>query len=136
MKHRRKVIISESLVALTGDAVSAAVLHVLLEEHKANLEQDALVEQAQRSGLTVDIPLTEGWVRKSARQLSVDLLGLAGRRTLARRLDEIVEQGWLHKRNNPSGELDRTYQYRPNVRKIKRDLGELATTWEDTDEQL
>ena len=46
--------------------------------------------------------------------------------TVARKLAELVNDGWIRRRNNPNYTWDRTYQYRPAIREIQIALQELG----------
>jgi DNA-binding MarR family transcriptional regulator len=127
MKTKR-VVIREELVKLTGDWLSALVLNqfmywsertkdvgsFLKEENKRRTEQTFSEDDIEN--------FKHGWIYKTAEELNDELMVGISRHTISRRIDLLVEKGWLTRRNNPKYKWDHTYQYRTNTLKIEEDL--------------
>jgi len=136
VKRQRIVVVRECIWELTGqDFYAAAVLGQMLYWSLRTKDIDGyLEEENQRMAQTGDkanVALTRGWVYKSAEELSEELMEICSRRTVGRRLDKLVEAGWLEKRNNPNHQWDRTLQYRPNLKAIDQGLQEIGYSLED-----
>lgn len=136
VKRQRVVVVRECIWELTGqDFYAAAVLGQMLYWSLRTKDIDGyLEEESQRmaqTGAEANVALTKGWVYKSAEELSEELLEICSRRTVSRRLDKLVEAGWLEKRHNPNHQWDRTLQYRPNLKAIDQGLQEIGYSLED-----
>lgn len=136
LHRQRVVVVRECLWKLTDkDFYSAAVLGQLLYWTLRTKDIDEyLAAEAQRmaqEGDRANVEATGGWVYKSAAELSEELLQICSRPTVNRRLDALVEAGWLERRNNPNHQWDRTLQYRPDLRAIDEGLQEMGYSLED-----
>lgn len=125
MTHLKRVVIKEELVALTGDALSALLLNQILYWSERVQDFDAFIAEEKRRGGDPNIELTNGWIYKSAPELGEEIMMDVSTATIRRRLEELVEAGYLDKRESPA-KWDRTYQYRPNIYTIQRDLAGLG----------
>jgi hypothetical protein len=128
MKTKIKTVtLKENLVALTGDPIAAMILSQMLYWSERTRDTDKyLEEELRRANGDSSCELTNGWIYKSAEELSEELMGIASSSTISRRLRQLVKSGWLGRRNNPNHKWDRTLQYRPNIVKIQSDLLELG----------
>ena len=136
VKRQRMVIVRECIWSLVDeDFYAAAALGQMIywslrtEDIDAYLREEA--NRMRQTGEQVNVPLTYGWVYKTAEELAQELLDICSRQTMARRLDALVTAGWLEKRNNPRHQWDRTLQYRPNLQAIDEGLQELGYSLED-----
>jgi len=124
----KRVPLKEELVALTGDFVKALILQQFLYWSERVIDfDDFIIEEKERlPGL--EIELRHGWIYKSTEQLHDELMfgESLSPRTVKRRLDEIVNAGYLVSRNNPDHKWDRCLQYRPDIQKIQTDLQKMG----------
>jgi len=124
----RRVVIKEELVALTGDATRAILLNQFLYWQARVRDYDRfLLEELKRrsqgeSSVSDEIPLSNGWIYKSAEELGEEVMLGLSKQSILRRLDELVAAGWLHRRRNPKHAWDRTLQYRCDLQRIHADL--------------
>lgn len=125
-----RLVIKEELVLLTGDIISALVLNQFIYwSNKVKDFDKFLVEEATRQKLNDGEEISNlrnGWIYKSAEEMTEELLGIASEKTIQRRMKELVEKGFLAARNNPENNWDRTIQYRVNILLIQKELQELG----------
>lgn len=137
MKKLKRAVIKEELVALTGDYKKAIVLNQMIfwservsdfdkfiEEEKKRLETYGSTEEDMLRSEALE--LTNGWIYKTAEQLSEETMMNIHKSTMGAILNELVEKGWLSRRRNPKIKMDRTFQYRVNLLKIQKDLLDLG----------
>jgi len=122
----KRVPIKEELVAITGDFIKAVVLQQFIywSERTKDYDQFVLEErlQAERYDNDFKAELKNGWIYKSAIELSEEtMLGL--KHTAMRdHIKILVKKGFLSERTNPIDKRDRTIQYRVNILAIQLDL--------------
>jgi hypothetical protein len=130
MRKLKRAVIKEELVALTGDAVKALLLNQLLYWTERAWDFDQFIEEekarAERNGRRVIMPLTKGWITKTADQLSEELMIGLSKSNIRRHILCLVERGWIEERENPNDRWSRTKQYRVNLIKIRDDLARLG----------
>lgn len=98
------IIVKEELIILTKDIKKAILLsHFIYLSEETNKD----------------------WIYKSMYELKRELLNTFSVATIARRLDKLVECGWLLRRKNLQDDWDRTYEYKVNLDKIHKDLREI-----------
>ena len=118
-------VIRKDLVDLLGDAIEAVVLHQLIYWTKTIHTFDKLLlEEAARAkdnGVGADYPFAEGWIYKSADELTDEVM-LGSRAQVARKLVSLEERGYIVTRQNPKYRWDRTKQYRLDLIKLEKDL--------------
>jgi hypothetical protein len=133
MEKLKRVVIKEELVCLTGDAFSALALNQYIYWIERMNDVDKYIKEEKERDPDLEIELTHGWIYKTAKDLHDELmLGESlSERSLRRIIDKLVDAGWLDRRNNPKVKWDRTYQYRPNIRRIQIDLQELGFSLEN-----
>ena len=108
VRRLKFVKLREELMALTGDHVKSMILDRFL--------------YFKDSG-----KLAGGWIYKSAKELAeVDMFGVAHRTTVCRRLSDLVGDGYLESRSNPSNPRDNTLQYRVDLERLVEDLGKIG----------
>ena len=122
----RRVPIKEELVEITGDYIKAVILQQFIywSERTKDYDQFVLEERlcAERCGYDYNAELKNGWIYKSAEQLSEEtLLGLK-HTAMRTHIKVLVEKGFLSERTNPIDRRDRTIQYRVNILAIQLDL--------------
>ncbi len=126
-KKLKRVVLKEELIALTGDWLKALILNQFLYWGKRRKEFDAFILEERLRIADPNIELTHGWIWKSVKELAEEIMVKPlSDDTINRRIAEIVESGWLEQRRNPKHKWDRTYQYRPAIRKIQSDLQALG----------
>jgi len=126
----KKAVIRENLVALTGGWLKALILNQFIYWSERSKDTDDFLQEekkrSEKEGKEMDIPLQYGWIYKNAVELNDELMVNIHRTTMRKMLSEIVKEGWLDVRTNPTYKWDRTLQYRPNIVKIQTDLGGLG----------
>lgn len=122
----RRVVIREELFALTGNALSARILDQLLYWSKRVKDYDQFLAEekarATRSKAPLDAPLSFGWIYKKTTELADEIMADEGKTTIRRRLQEMIDIGWISQRTNPQHTWDKTLQYRVNVLAVIEDL--------------
>lgn len=124
-KKLKRATIKEELVVLTGDCLKAVVLNQFIYWSERTRDFDAFIEEEKKRNPETVVNLTHGWIYKSAKELSDEVM-IGSHDTVARKLAELVKEGWIKRRNNPNYTWDRTYQYRPAIREIQIALQELG----------
>lgn len=124
-KKLKRATIKEELVVLTGDCLKAVVLNQFIYWSERTRDFDAFIEEEKKRNPETVVNLTHGWIYKSAKELSDEVM-IGSHDTVARKLAELVKDGWIKRRNNPNYTWDRTYQYRPAIREIQIALQELG----------
>ena len=124
-KKLKRATIKEELVVLTGDCLKAVVLNQFIYWSERTRDFDAFIEEEKKRNPETVVNLTHGWIYKSAKELSDEVM-IGSHDTVARKLAELVNDGWIKRRNNPNYTWDRTYQYRPAIREIQIALQELG----------
>lgn len=126
----RVSVVKEELYALTCDALGARILNQFLYWSERTNDYDKFIrEEIARSandGTEVDFPLTNGWIYKKVGELREEIMADESDTTVRRRLQQLVDIGWLDERTNPIHKWDKTLQYRPNLLKICFDLSILG----------
>lgn len=130
-RRLRSCLVKEELFTLTGNALSARILHQMLYwTERVKDVDDLLTEEMERSRMTggtpVDFPLAKGWIYKKADELKIEVLADESEATVRRRLQELVKAGWLHERHNPEHRWDKTLQYRLNFIQLVKDLHKIG----------
>lgn len=135
-RRLKRVVVKEELVKLTCDRLAAEILDQMLYWSERTYDFDRFIEEEKQRDPESNMPLTHGWIYKSARELREELMLDASARTVNRRLEELVAKGWLDRRRNPRHQWDKTWQYRPNIHKIQSDLADLGYALEGYPLQL
>ena len=130
VKPLKRIVIKEELVALTGDFKKAIVLNQFLYWQERVEDFDKLIEEQKRrasnEGIEINMPEQNGWIYKTAEELSEEtMLGMSPQ-TVRRIIKSLVENGWLQERCNPEFKWDKTLQYRINFHKLIDDLKEIG----------
>jgi hypothetical protein len=120
VRQEKIAMIKESYYTITGDALEAMLLNQMIYWSQRVSDYDKLVaeENMRRSMLNkdkTDIPLSYGWIHKTAAELKDEIMSDSSSKTIMRKLDSLVTKGFLDRRNNPNFLYDRTYQYRVNI---------------------
>ena len=123
----KRVPIKEELVAITGNHIRAVILQQFIYWSERTKDYDDFVleerKQAEKYGGDYKAELKNGWIFKSAEELSEEtMLGL--KHTAMREHLKFLskEKGFLSERTNPSDKRDRTIQYRVNILAIQLEL--------------
>ena len=130
VKMLKRIIIKEEFVILTGDFRKAIILNQFLYWQERVNDFDKFIEEeknrAKNEGMDINMPAQNGWIYKTAEELSEEtMLGLSPQ-TMRRIIKELVENGWLLERNNLLYKWDKTTQYRINFPKLIKDLNDLG----------
>ena len=126
-RHKRAVL-CEELTAITDDAKEAIILHQLLYWVPRMRDVDAYIEEVRNQlqqgvdrNADVDLPKANGWIYKSANELSEETM-IGSDTTVRRRLRRLIEAGFIEERDSPHSEWDNTLQYRVDAAAIEAAL--------------
>ena len=125
-KELKEAVIREEYVALTGHWISAVMLNQFLYWGKRTNDTDKYIIEEQERDENVNIELTHGWIWKKADELADEIMIKMSTSTARKYIKELTDAGWLDVRRNPKHKWDKTLQYRPNIRKIDRDLKKIG----------
>ena len=130
MKPLKRVVIKEELVALTGDFRPAIILNQFIYWIERMKDTDRYIleekERASKEQLEVSIDESNGWIYKTAEELNEELMVGMSKATIGKYINQLVEAGYLAKRNNPKYKWDKTLQYRVDLVKVQKDLAKLG----------
>ena len=130
MKPLKRVVIKEELVALTGDFRPAIILNQFIYWIERMKDTDRYIleekERASKEQLEVSINESNGWIYKTAEELNEELMVGMSKATIGKYINQLVEAGYLAKRNNPKYKWDKTLQYRVDLVKVQKDLAKLG----------
>lgn len=121
----KKAVIREDLLSITKDYRKAILLNQFIYWSERVSDADKFIEKeneiAKNNG-EAERELFYGWIYKTAEELADEvMLGLSASQ-IRRYINDLVELGYLSKRNNPKYKWDRTLQYRVNLVNIAKDL--------------
>lgn len=121
----KKAVIREDLLSIAKDYRKAILLNQFIYWSERVSDADKFIEKeneiAKNNG-EVERELFYGWIYKTAEELADEvMLGLSASQ-IRRYINDLVELGYLSKRNNPKYKWDRTLQYRVNLVNIAKDL--------------
>lgn len=124
----KRAIIKEEYVEITGDVFSAVILNQFIYWLDKMRDVDEYITQerkrATENGSSVKIELTNGWIYKTAEELSNEtMLGLS-ENTIRKYLQNLIDKGFLTVRTNENYKWDRTKQYRVDLVAIEMALSE------------
>ena len=83
-------------------------------------------ERALKEQLEVSMDESNGWIYKTAEELNEELMVGMSKATIGKYINQLVEAGYLDKRNNPKYKWDKTLQYRVDLVKVQKDLAKLG----------
>lgn len=121
----KKAVIREDLLSITKDYRKAILLNQFIYWSERVSDADKFIEKeneiAKNNG-EVERELFYGWIYKTAEELADEvMLGLSASQ-IRRYINDLVDLGYLSKRNNPKYKWDRTLQYKVNLVNIAKDL--------------
>ncbi|UZQ81904.1 hypothetical protein [Thermoanaerobacter sp. RKWS2] len=132
MQELKRVIVKEELVALTGDLIEAIILDQFLRWSEKVEDFDRfIVEEKERTKLNEinqNSSLTNGWISKKISELKNETMLTDSEKTIRRKVQNLVEKGFLQERQNPIYKWDKTLQYRVNLVYIAKKLHEIGYT--------
>jgi len=128
MSKLKRAVITEELCSITKDIWEAVLLHQFLYWSTRTGDADRYVLEERNRDPETNIPLTRGWIYKTASEISDEIMASVSIETIRIRLNNLVDAEWLDRRKNPKHKWDRTYQYRPNMQKIEAALRENGYT--------
>jgi hypothetical protein len=123
----KKAVLREDLLAITGDFRKAIILKQFIYWSERVSDADKFIEKeneiAKNNG-EEERELFYGWIYKTADELAEEImLGLSASQ-VRRYVRDLVDMGFVSKRNNPKYKWDRTLQYRVNLVNIAKALKE------------
>lgn len=123
----KKAVLREDLLAITEDFRKAIILNQFIYWSERVSDADKFIEKeneiAKNNG-EEERELFYGWIYKTADELAEEImLGLSASQ-VRRYVRDLVDMGFISKRNNPKYKWDRTLQYRVNLVNIAKALKE------------
>lgn len=121
----KKAVIREDLLSIVQNYKEAIILHQFIYWSERIEDADKFLEReneiARENGSDEREPLY-GWIYKSAEELSGEImLGLSASQT-RKYIANLIDYGFIQKRNNPKYKWDRTLQYKVNLVNIAKAL--------------
>lgn len=121
----KKAVIREDLLSITNDYRKAIILNQFIYWSERVSDADKFIKKeneiAKNNG-EEERELFYGWIYKTAEELADEvMLGLSASQ-IRRYISDLVDMGYISKRNNPKYKRDRTLQYRVNLVNIAKDL--------------
>lgn len=121
----KKAVIREDLLSITNDYRKAIILNQFIYWSERVSDADKFIKKeneiAKNNG-EEERELFYGWIYKTAEELADEvMLGLSASQ-IRRYISDLVNMGYISKRNNPKYRWDRTLQYRVNLVNIAKDL--------------
>ena len=130
MNKLKRVVIKQELVELTGDYRPALILNQFIYWTERMKDTDKYIqeekERAIKEEIEVSIEESKGWIYKTAEELNEELMVGMSKATIGKYIKQLVEAGYLSKRNNPKYKWDKTLQYRVDLVKVQTDLGKIG----------
>ena len=130
MTKLKRVVIKQELVELTGDYRAALILNQFIYWTERMRDTDKYIreekERAIKEDISVDISESNGWIYKSAEELNDELMVGMSKPTIRKYIKQLIEQGYIHERQNPKYKKDKKTQYRLNLYNIQLDLAKLG----------
>ena len=130
MTKLKRVVIKQELVELTGDYRAALILNQFIYWTERMRDTDKYIreekERAIKEDISVDISESNGWIYKSAEELNDELMVGMSKPTIRKYIKQLIEQGYIHERQNPKYKWDKKTQYRLNLYNLQLDLAKLG----------
>lgn len=123
-KNPKRVVIKEELVELTGNFTLAITLNQLLYWSLRVRDKDKFIhEEVSYNSTNTERNMQYGWIYKTSEELSQEIM-IGSQTTVRRYLKDLVASEFIFERRNPNPKYkyDKTFQYRVNLNKIKKDL--------------
>ena len=121
----KKAVIREDLLSITNDYRKAIILNQFIYWSERVSDADKFIQKENEianSNGEEERELFYGWIYKTAEELADEvMLGLSASQ-IRRYISDLVDMGYISKRNNPKYKWDRTLQYRVNLVNIAKDL--------------
>lgn len=121
----KKAVIREDLLSITNDYRKAIILNQFIYWSERVSDADKFIQKENeiaKSNGEEERELFYGWIYKTAEELADEvMLGLSASQ-IRRYISDLVNMGYISKRNNPKYKWDRTLQYRVNLVNIAKDL--------------
>lgn len=121
----KKAVIREDLLSITNDYRKAIILNQFIYWSERVSDADKFIQKENEIAMSngeEERDLFYGWIYKTAEELSDEvMLGLSASQ-IRRYISDLVDMGYISKRNNPKYKWDRTLQYRVNLVNIAKDL--------------
>ncbi|MTI84359.1 MAG: hypothetical protein FH756_10740 [Firmicutes bacterium] len=131
----KRVVVKEEFVALTGDMIKSIILNQFIYWSERVQDFDKFItEEKARAKVDdeeINIKPSNGWIYKSAEELSEETMLNLAHNTIRRHIKFLTDKGWLDQRTNPERKWDRTTQYRVNLVKINSDLMKIGYVLQD-----
>lgn len=125
-----RAVIKEELVALcAGDYKKAIVLNQLIYWSERVRDFDAFITEENKNRLNQnlqEISKLNGWIYKTAEQLSQETMMGIHKSNMRRLLEELIGMGFISKRRNDKVKWDKTFQYRVELGLIQANLEKMG----------
>jgi len=131
----KRAVIKEELVEITGKFQTALILNQFIYWTERVHDFDKFLEEENRRNILgglepVNVPLSHGWIYKSASDLSEELMLGVSDQSISRYIKELENLGFIHERSNPIHKWDRTKQYRVDFQAVCNALEQKGKTLE------
>jgi hypothetical protein len=107
----KRAVIKEEYIKLTNDAVKAIILDRFVTLTYEALTLDRLIQEeilrAQTIGISINMPLTHGWVYKKSDDLTNEIM-ISSLKTTRIKLNELVASGYIFEKNSDVYKLEMT----------------------------
>lgn len=128
-KHSLHLTLRHEYVAICAPLkhVHCSAMLLAMFEHWTNFKwqayDEAMRERERTHKRGDDFTLRSNlWVHFTQDEIKSELYGLFGDTMIAKALNDLVDMGYLKRRNNPNNKVDRTYQYLLRTNVIERDI--------------
>lgn len=122
----KTVPIKEGLVKLTGGYKTAIILQQFIYWSERRDDFKEFIQEEFCFGFRRNNPREHGWIYKTANELSDEIMLGFSDKTMRKYISFLVENNFLHQRNNPKRKWDRTLQYRVNITYIRKRLEKIG----------
>ena len=122
MNFLKRVVVKEELVALTGNMESAIILNQFIYWSQRIKDFDSFIKEENKRREkndmdSTDTELQNGWIYKELGELKDEIMFTCSSKTVGRKLEIILNNGWLNRRNNP-----KYRQFEPYIHNLLRKL--------------
>lgn len=135
LKELKRVVVKEEIFELTKDLEKAILLNQFIYWSQRVNDFDKFIdeerERASREDKEIEIENQNGWIYKDMEELKEEVMFSSSITTIGRKLNDLIKNGWIERRNNPKYKWDKRYQYRVNLNKISIDLFEIGYILQD-----
>ena len=120
LRRVKRAVIKEEYVAITGDVSEAVLLNQMIYWSERVADFDKFIVEEKQHMIEIgekatEYPLICGWIHKSAAEIKEETMSVESQKTIARKMQNLVEKAFLLRRNNPKSGYDRIHRQRPSL---------------------